>query len=276
VNSIAGIEVNILKKNADISMKYIEYTVKDRIGYITMNRPEKRNALSHDLIAELKNAFRNAEEDESVKVIILKARGEAFCAGADLEYLQQLQNFSFEQNHADSTHLKELFVQIYELKKVVIAQVQGHALAGGCGLATVCDFVFAVPEAKFGYTEVKIGFVPAIVMVFLLRKFGESKAKELLLTGNLLLADEAKSIGLVHHIVSKDRLHKEVLKFATNLVKTNSGHSMAMTKQMIAKVQSLSLHEALDFAAEMNAKARASEDLRKGISAFLKKEKITW
>ena len=256
--------------------KYIEYTSKDRIGYITMNRPEKRNALSHDLVSELKNAFTNAEEDDQIKVVILKARGEAFCAGADLEFLQQLQGFSYDQNLADSTHLKELFLKIYELKKVVIAQVQGHALAGGCGLATVCDFIFAVPEAKFGYTEVKIGFVPAIVMVFLLRKLGESKAKELLLTGNLLLAEEAKSIGIVNQVVSKDRLHKEVQKFAANLVKSNSGNSMSITKQMVSKVQSLPLKDALTFAAEINAKTRASDDLKKGITAFLKKEKITW
>jgi methylglutaconyl-CoA hydratase len=257
-------------------MKYIEYNVKDRIAYITMNRPEKRNALSHEMVTELKDAFHMAEDDESVKVIILRARGEAFCAGADLEYLQKMQDFSYEQNVADSTHLKELFIQIYELKKIVIAQVQGHALAGGCGLSTVCDFVFAVPEAKFGYTEVKIGFVPAIVMIFLLRKLGEAKAKELLLTGSLLMADEAKSIGLVNQVVSKDRLHKEVLKFAANLVKSNSGNSMGITKQMISRVQSLPLHDALTFAAEMNAKTRASDDCRNGIAAFLKKEKMTW
>lgn len=257
-------------------MTYIEYIVKDRIAHITMNRPEKRNALSHEMVTELKTAFKMAEDDDLVKVIILRARGEAFCAGADLEYLQQLQEFSYEQNMADSTHLKELFIQMYELKKVIVAQVQGHALAGGCGLATVCDFVFAVPEAKFGYTEVKIGFVPAIVMVFLLRKLGEAKAKELLLTGNLLLADEAKAMGLVNEVVSKDGLHKSVQKFVNNLIKSNSGNSMGITKQMISKMQSLSLQEALTFAAEMNAKTRASDDCRKGIAAFLKKEKITW
>ena len=153
-------------------MKYIDYTVQNRKAYITLNRPGKRNALSHELVAELKEAFHLAEKEDQAKVVILKANGEAFCSGADLAHLQQLQNFSHEENLADSNHLKELFLQIYSLKKVVIAQVQGHALAGGCGLATVCDFIFAVPEAKFGYTEVKIGFIPAIVMVFLLRKIG--------------------------------------------------------------------------------------------------------
>ena len=151
-------------------MALVEYEAKDRIGFLTLNRPTKRNALNHELVTELLLGFQKAASDDSVKVIVLRANGETFCAGADLVYLQQMQKFSYEENLSDSLQLKELFLQIYTSKKVVIAQVQGAALAGGCGLITVCDFVFAVPEAKFGYTEVKIGFVPAIVMVFLLRK----------------------------------------------------------------------------------------------------------
>jgi methylglutaconyl-CoA hydratase len=257
-------------------MRYIQYFIKDRVAYITLNRPEKRNALSHDLVTELKDAFAQAEMDDHVRVIILNAQGEAFSAGADLSYLQQMQSFSYEQNFADSTHLKELFLQIYELKKIVIAEVQGHALAGGCGLATVCDFVFAVPEARFGYTEVKIGFIPAIVMVFLLRKIGEGKSKQMLLSGALISADEASAIGLINSVISKTKIHDDVFRFANELAYTNSAYSMALTKQMVAKVQSLSLDDALTFAAEMNAKARASEDCRKGINAFLNKEKIRW
>ncbi|HWA36104.1 MAG TPA: enoyl-CoA hydratase/isomerase family protein, partial [Cyclobacteriaceae bacterium] len=164
----------------------VEYMVADRVGYITLNRPEKRNALNQEMVSELEAAFQKASSDDSAKVIVLRARGEAFCAGADLGYLQQLQKYSYEENLADSSHLKELFFLIYTLNKVVIAEVQGAALAGGCGLAAVCDFVFTVPEAKFGYTEVKIGFIPAIVTVFLLRKIGESRAKELLLSGSLI------------------------------------------------------------------------------------------
>ena len=257
-------------------MTYIEYEVNDRIGYITLNRPEKRNALNFDVVTELKEAFTLAEADEGVTIIILRAKGQTFCAGADLEYLQQLQQFSFEQNLADSMHLKELFQQIYLLKKVVIAQVQGHALAGGCGLATVCDFVFSAPEAKFGYTEVRIGFIPAIVMVFLLRKIGEGSAKQLLLSGSWVTAPEAKAMGLINGIVSKERLADEVRIYASQLIECNSGYSMSLTKQMIAKSQSLTLDEALDFAAEMNAKARGSEDCKKGIEAFLNGKKQRW
>ena len=257
-------------------MTHVEYSVNNRIGYITINRPEKRNALSYDLVSDLKEAFVRAEQDEKVKVVVLKANGEVFCAGADLEFLKQLQDFSFEQNLADSTHLKELFLKIYELKKVVIAQVQGHALAGGCGLATVCDFVFAAPEAKFGYTEVRIGFIPAIVMVFLLRKVGEGKAKNLLLSGSAITAEAARQIGLINDIYPASDLAKNVDDFAGELVRSNSGYSMGVTKQMIAKIQTLGVEDALGFAAEMNAKARASEDCRKGVSAFLNKEKIKW
>lgn len=257
-------------------MKYVQYEVKERIGFVTLNRPEKRNALSSELVSDLKEAFTKAELDENVKVVVLKAKGETFCAGADLEYLQRLQNFSYEENLQDSNNLKELFLQIYMLKKVVIAQVQGHALAGGCGLATVCDFTFAVPEAKFGYTEAKVGFIPAIVLVFLLRKVGEMRTRHLLLSGNLILAEEAQALGIVSGIYAQLNIEEEVNKFAYNLVKNNSGNSMMLTKQMITHVYSLPLEESLQYAAELNASVRSSEDCKKGINAFLNKEKISW
>ncbi len=257
-------------------MSLVNYLVKDRVGYITLNRPEKRNALSHDLVRDLKEAFSTAETDPSVKVVVLNAHGESFCAGADLAYLQQLQNFSYEENLADSNHLKELFLQIYTLKKVVIAQVQGHALAGGCGLATVCDFIFAVPEAKFGYTEVRIGFIPALVAVFLIRKIGEQKARQLLLTGELINALEALNRGLIFKVVEAIDLEASVFDFAQQLIGSNSAQSMHLTKQLIAEVQALSLQEALDLAGTMNAQARSTEDCKKGIAAFLNKQELHW
>jgi methylglutaconyl-CoA hydratase len=257
-------------------MNYATYSVSNRIGYITLNRPDKRNALSYELVSELKDLFVKAETDDNVKVIVLKANGESFCAGADLGYLQQLQKFTYEENLKDSNHLKDLFLKIYTLNKVVVAQVQGHALAGGCGLATVCDFAIAVPEAKFGYTEVKIGFIPAIVMIFLLRKIGEAKAKQLLLSGDLVSAQDAMLLGLINKVVAKQDLEAEVNRLAMQLVESNSTSSMAMTKHMIADVQSMRLDEALTFASEMNAKARGTADCQKGIAAFLNKEKIAW
>lgn len=257
-------------------MKFVQYETKDRIGYITLNRPDKRNALSFDVVSELKEAFTKADNDDEVKVIVLRANGKAFCAGADLAYIQQLQKNTYEENLEDSNHLRQLFEQIYTMGKVVIAQIQGHAIAGGCGLATVCDFGFTVPEAKFGYTEVRIGFIPAIVKVFLLRKIGEMKAKELLLTGELIDAEAANAYGLVTKVITAEELESTVEDFAKMLIIKNSGQSMALTKQMIAKVQSMSVEEGLNYASEMNAKARGTEDCKKGIASFLEKKPIEW
>ncbi|MFC6999183.1 enoyl-CoA hydratase/isomerase family protein [Rufibacter roseus] len=259
-----------------LALRYISYECTDRVAYITLNRPEKRNALNDEVVTELKKAFDHAEFDENCKVVILKAVGPVFCAGADLEYLQKLQHNTFQENLEDSTHLMQLFYQIYTLKKVVIAQVHGHAIAGGCGLATVCDFSFTVPSAKFGYTEVKIGFLPAIVKVFLLRKIGEARAKELLLTGDLISAERAKTIGLINEVVPEEELSERVLELAQRLCVQNSGQSMEVTKEMIARVQQLPLKDALEYAAERNALARSTEDCQRGIQSFLDKEPLTW
>ncbi len=256
-------------------MEFVTYKSENRIGYISINRPEKRNALNHKVVSELKEAFTIGVEDSEAKVLILKAEGDAFCAGADLGYLKHLQQNNFVENLEDSNHLKELFLQIYTLPKVVIAAIQGHAIAGGSGLATVCDYAFSVPEAKFGYTEVRIGFIPAIVMIFLIRKIGEQKAKDLLLSGRLITAEDAVNYGMINAVIQSD-LETEVDAFAKELINKNSAQSMGATKQMIANVQNLSLEDGLNLAAQQNAKARATDDCKKGIAAFLNKENIIW
>ena len=256
--------------------QYAYYYAEDRVGYIVLNRPEKRNALGPQLVQDLKDLFSFAENDNKSKLLVLKAEGEAFCAGADLAYLQELQNNSYEENLVDSNNLKELFQQIYSLKKIVIAQVEGHAIAGGGGLASVCDFVFAVPEAKIGFTEVRIGFVPAIISVFIIRKIGEAKAKQLLFTGDLISMQEAKNIGLVNYVVDKNIIANELKVFANKLCKNTSADSLSLTKQLLADVWNKEYTEALNFAAEINAKARDTKDCKKGISSFLNKEKLDW
>lgn len=257
-------------------MALVEYSVSNRIGHITLNRPEKRNALNQELVNGLHDAFTRAAADNDAKVIVLRANGEAFCAGADLGYLQQLQKFSYEENLADSTNLAGLFKLIYTLPKVVIAQVEGSALAGGSGIVSVCDFAFAVPEAKFGYTEGRIGFIPAIVSIFLLRKLGEGKSKELLLTGKIIDAMEAAQYGMITKVVDKKAMETQVNEFAQQLITGTSAQSLAATKKLMADVQSLSLPDALNLASKENAKARATEDCKKGIDAFLQKKDLKW
>ncbi|WP_230981234.1 enoyl-CoA hydratase-related protein [Echinicola salinicaeni] len=241
-----------------------------------MNRPEKRNALNGEMVDGLLTALDLVERDEEVRAVILKGEGKVFCSGADLEDIKKMEANGFEENLADSRHLKTLFYKIYTFPKVVIAQVHGHAVAGGCGLVAVCDFSFVVPSAFMGYTEVRIGFVPAMVLVFLLRKIGEGAAKSLLLGGELVAGEKAKELGLVNDVFETEELEGKVKAFAEGLVKQNSGQSLALTKEMIAKVQEMDLEEALDYAAHMNAKARGNEDCKRGIAAFLEKKSIEW
>ncbi|WP_075350550.1 enoyl-CoA hydratase/isomerase family protein [Algoriphagus marinus] len=250
--------------------------VADRIGFITLNRPEKRNALSPELISGLISAFEAMKINDEVKVIILRANGKAFCAGADLAYLQQLQDFTYEENLEDSQRLRGLFDLIYNFPKVVIAELQGHALAGGCGLATVCDFAFAVPDALFGYTEVAIGFVPALVSVFLQEQIGGAKTQELLLSGQLISSSKAAELGLITEVVSSEFLQKSVRDFADKLILKNSTFSLRETKLLLRELNRESREKSLNYAAELNARARAHPDCKKGISAFLQKTKPEW
>lgn len=259
-----------------MNVNFVEYIVKQRVAYISLNRPEKRNAFNQQLVNELKIAFTSAEKDNNVKIIVLGGNGKAFSAGADLAYIQSLQKYTYEENLADSNNLKELYQQIYTCPKITIAKVKGHAIAGGAGLATVCDFAYATPQILLGYTEVKIGFIPAIVMVFLLRKINEAKAKELLLTGKLITSNEAKQIGLISEIIPAEEIDSKVHDIALELAATTSVQSIANTKEMIQKVQQLSIAEGFNYAAEMNAKGRGNEDCKNGIAAFLNKEEIKW
>lgn len=258
------------------TFEFVKYDVEDRIGYITLNRPEKRNALNYNYVTELKTVLSYAENDRKAKIIVIRAEGKAFSAGADLEYLKQLQANSYEENLLDSNHLMEFFKMIYTFPKVIIAQIEGHAIAGGCGLATVCDFAFSVPEAKYGYTEVKIGFVPAIVMVFLLRKINEVDAKELLLTGKLIDAKEALDYKLINEICEAEDIQARVKEFATEMIENASAESLKRTKQMIAKIQEMGLNEGLEFASKMNAETRETKDCKRGVGGFLNKEAVTW
>jgi methylglutaconyl-CoA hydratase len=256
--------------------QYIDYKTENRIATVTLNRPEKKNALNAEMVKELYDVFNKAEEDDKVKVVLLKAKGDVFCAGADLEYLNLLMKNSYEENLADSSLLARLMEKISTNRKVVVSQIEGSAIAGGCGLATVCDFSFATPECKFGYTEARIGFVPAIVMIFLIRKVGDTRAKELMLTGKLIDAEHAEKISLITGIVPKESINGHVSDFINGLMENSSTESMSTIKEMMYNLQSTNISNALNYASEMNAKSRLTYDFKKGISSFIKKEKIKW
>lgn len=254
-------------------MNLLNYNIAGNVLYITLNRPEKRNALNPELVRLLISAFKTAFKDNQIKAIVLQANGEVFSAGADLAYLQEMQSFSYEENLADSNALKNLFYTIYTCPKIVIAQVEGHAIAGGCGLASVCDIVFSVPEAKFGYTEVKIGFIPAIVSCFLVRKLGEARSKELLLSGELIDAETASRYGLINFVVNKEVIRESVKKYAEKIVNNTSAQSVSLTKSMLNVIHNSSLEDNLENAVILNAKARSTEDCKKGIAAFLNRNR---
>lgn len=252
------------------------YEVIERVAYLTLNRPEKRNALSFEFVQAIKDALTKAENDSNCKVIVIKANGESFCSGADLASLQKLQSNTFDENLADSKHLAALYMQIYTSSKVIISRVEGAAFAGGCGLATLCDFCFADANARFAYTEVKIGFIPAIVMVFLLRQVGERVARQILLTGEVFDGNKALQYGMITQVIDSKIIEEEVHQFAVKLCKNTSAQSIANTKRMLANVPEFKLEEAIHYAASMNAMARSTDDCKKGIAAFLNKEKLSW
>jgi len=255
----------------------IKYNKTSRICSIVLSRPEKHNAFDDIMVSELSAAFQSAQRDNDVKVIVLKAEGESFSSGADLAYLQKISKFDFDQNQKDSGNLMKLLVQIYTQRKPVIALVQGKALAGGCGLATVCDIIVAAKEtARFGYTEVRIGFIPAIVMVFLIRRVGEAKARELTLRGTTISAEEAQRIGLVNFVVPAVQLEEEGTKLVNELINNCSGSSMGLVKELIARISGMPTNDALDYAANLNAVTRMTDDCKKGIESFLKKEPLQW
>lgn len=255
----------------------IKFNIIENIGEIVLNRPEKRNALNNVLIRELTEVFQYCNKNSEIKAIILTGAGSAFCSGADLEYLDKISKYSLEENKEDSNKLLRLFSTIYEIKKPTIAMVNGPALAGGCGLATVCDFIIASKEnAKFGYPEVKIGFIPAIVMVFLIKRIGEGLTKELVITGKLIDAIEAKSINLINEYIEHEKLVEHTYEFVKKLISENSHIAIGLCKDMIINFGNLYYKQAMEYAANMNAVARMTEDCKKGIRAFLDKQKIKW
>jgi methylglutaconyl-CoA hydratase len=254
----------------------LQTQINGAVAHLILNRPEKRNALSANLIAEMHAAMLAFNADPNIRVIVLRSAGKAFCAGADLAYLTDLRTNTLEENEADSQNLRALFDAIYLSPKYIISQVEGPALAGGCGLATLADFCVATPEATFGYTEVKIGFIPALVMVYLREKVSGSVMSDILLSGRIVSATEAKEMQLINRVVDAEKIAAVVQEHALSICETTSPQALAKVKEMMRSIPAMQRAEALDYAAKQNAEARGSEDCRKGIDAFLNKQPLKW
>ena len=244
------------------------------VATITLNRPEKRNAISFELIADLLGALDEVGKSNAT-VLLVTGAGKAFSSGMDLDNLKALLGRTPDENRQDSATMVRLFRSLYEFPKITIAAVNGPAIAGGTGLALLCDFTLAVPEAKFGYTEVRIGFVPAIVSTFLLRQVGEKRARDLLLTGRIFGAEEAAKLGLINEIVPADKLMARARELAALLME-NSASSLRATKQLLTDHARMELDAHIEAAVRENAAIRTTADFREGITAFLEKRKPVW
>src|SRR5712671_6061399 len=244
------------------------------IAKITLNRPDKRNAISTQMIAELQTALDTIEKSHS-RVVIVTGAGKAFCAGMDLEMLTAITKQSPAENQDDARRIAKMLRRIWSFPRPMIAAVNGAAYAGGCGIATLCDFTLAVPEAKFGYTEVKIGFLPAIVSVFLTRQIGDKRSRDLLLTGRILEAPEAKEFGLVSEVVPADRLMERAHELA-NLLIAASPSSLTRSKHLLVSSAAASVDHDLERAILENARIRCTPDFQEGLASFLEKRKPVW
>lgn len=257
-------------------MNYQTLTLTEEggIALLTFNRPAKRNAISYELIDELLAALKELENG-SAKVLLLTGAGSSFCAGMDLENLKTITSRTAAENRKDSETMARLFRSIYEFPRPTIAAVNGAAMGGGCGIATLCDLTLASTEAKFGYPEARIGFLPAIVSSWLVRQIGEKAARELLLTGRAIPADEALRIGLITEVVEPAKLLERARAVAAQLLK-NSPASLAATKKLLNSYSGRDLDWQLEAAVEANAAIRATADFREGIRSFLEKREPKW
>lgn len=263
------------KRRALASLKMTEaettlFEARDGVAFITLNRPDKRNALNDQLVRETKTALRRANADESVRCVVLRGAGSDFCSGADLSALQKIAQASVAENLEDAQSLSELFLLIREVAVPVVAAVRGRALAGGCGLALACDVVLGERDARFGFPEVRIGFVPAMVMAILRRTASEKKAFELITTGVELSAEEALRLGLVNHVFDPGQFDSEVEAFARRFAKI-SRSALSLSKKLFYSTDGVAFPDALAAGVDSNATARMTKDCRAGIARFLEK-----
>ena len=252
------------------SYQKIRYHVEAGIARLVLNRPEKRNALDAELISEIKDAVHASARDQQVRVVLLSGEGADFCSGADLSGLQRAREAGVLDNMADARKMAELFVDMRRHPRPIVAAVRGRALAGGCGLATASDIILSSESAQFGYPEVNIGFIPAMVMAILRRSLSEKRAFELITTGEIISAQAAMDFGLVNRIFADETFDIDVDAYAGKLA-AKSASAVSLSKHLLYHMDGMSFDAAIEAGVYLNAIARATEDCKQGIDRFLKK-----
>jgi len=248
----------------------ILYSAGQQVARITLNRAEKRNALDEELIGEIRHALSQSAGDAAVRVVLLTGAGPDFCSGMDLAALERVSRASVIENLADARRLGDLFVEMRHHPRPIVAAVRGRALAGGCGLATAADIILAGESAQFGYPEIRIGFVPAMVMAILRRSVSERRAFELLATGTVITAQKAAEIGLINRVFADDLLEDEVERFAVELA-SRSASALSLMKSLLYQTEGISFEAAISAGVQTNTLARLTEECRRGVEEFLKK-----
>ena len=246
-----------------------------RVARLVLNRPDVRNAWDGEVVSLLQRALRDLASDETVRVVELSGEGSAFCAGADLEWMKRVANFTMEENRRDSAELAQLFRALEELDKPVVARVQGAALAGGTGLVAACDVAVAAEGAIFGTTEVRLGIIPAVIAPYVIRKIGESHARHWFLTGERIGAEEARRVGLVHHVVPEKELAKAT-KAVIDAILLGGPAAIVEAKRLVHAAATMSLKDATTWAVQRMAERRGSPEGLEGLKAFLEKRSPAW
>ncbi|MGD0296846.1 MAG: enoyl-CoA hydratase-related protein [Bryobacteraceae bacterium] len=252
------------------SYQKILYAVEHGVARITLNRPEKRNALDAELITEVRDALRSSARDESVRVVLITGAGADFCSGADLSGLERTFNAGVLDHMADARNMAELFLEMRHHPRPIVAAVRGRALAGGCGLATACDLIVAAESSKFGYPEVNIGFVPAMVMAILRRSLSEKRAFEMIASGEIIAAQTALDFDLINAVFADETFDIEVDAFVSKLA-SKSASAITLSKRLLYHMDGMTYEAAIEAGVETNAIARMTEDMKRGVEKFLKK-----
>lgn len=258
-----------------MSFETLEVKSENNVAWVALDRPDVRNAFNEVMIEELIGMLDQVAEDSTVRVLVLTGNGKAFCAGADLNWMKKMKNFSYKENHADALRLAELMFKLYNLPKPTVARVNGASIGGSNGLVAACDIAIASHKAEFSLSEVKIGLVPACIGPYLLKKVGEKACRELFLSGERISADQARSMGLVNEVVTHANLTRRVEERISGLM-TSGPNALAVSKELLSKISFMPLEEARDYTARVIAELRSGDEAQEGMTAFLEKRKPKW